>query len=122
MLQHASDNAASARKQRPFASLNKTLCWHALQQVSFEVSRSHGVELTPPPLPTRPSGGASRTAPGAKERDPQRGWPGYASFDDLGDASFREAAAPETSGLWSRQGQARPPGHARLQHMSMVMP
>ena len=91
---------------------------HACQQVSFEVSRNHGSSqsASPASLPARPSGGASRTAPGAKERDPQwdsrqqsqRGWPGYASFDDLGDATFREAAAPgTTSSLWSRQGQAR---------------
>ncbi len=87
-------------------------------QVSFEVSPNHGTGQSagPPPLPTRPSGGASRTAPGARERESlqesqresQQGWPGYASFDDLGDASFREAAAPGTSSsLWSRQGQAR---------------
>ena len=82
--------------------------------MSFEVSRIHGTgqSASPPALPARPSGGASRTAPGAKERDSQRdsqrGWPGYASFDDLGDASFREAVAPGTaSSLWSRQGQAR---------------
>ena len=79
------------------------------RQVSFEVSRSPGSGSAPPPLPTRPSGGASRSAPGgAIERVSQRGWPGYASFDDLGDASFREASAHEhAASLWSRQGQAR---------------
>ena len=79
------------------------------RQVSFEVSRSHEVPPSRQPLPTRPSGGASRSAPGADDRKSQQGWPGYASFDDLGDASFRGAAAPGTSSLWSRQGQARPP-------------